>query len=51
MVPIAAQFSAMELFRGTMVRHGFIVRPAADPIIDVRFDASWRDLVPVRATT
>lgn len=50
-LPVAAQYAAMELFRGTMVRHGFIARPAADPIIDVRFEASWRDLVPVRATT
>ena len=50
-LPIADQYAAMELFRGTMVRHGFIARRADDPIIEVRFDASWRDLVPVRTTT
>ncbi len=37
-LPTAEQYAAMELFRGTMVRHSFIARPADDPIVDVRFD-------------
>jgi len=50
-LPIADRYAAMELFRGTMVRHGFIARRVDDPIIDVRFDASWRRFVPMRTTT
>jgi SAM-dependent methyltransferase len=47
---ITEQYAAMELFRGTMVRHSFIAHLADDPIIDVRFD-EWRRLVPARSTT
>ena len=50
-LPIGDQYAAMELFRGTMVRHGFIARPADQPPHDVGFHASWRQLVPMRTTT
>ena len=51
-LPTADQYAAMELFRGTMVRHSFIARPADGPVVDVRFDdESFPRLVPVRTTT
>jgi SAM-dependent methyltransferase len=50
--PVADQYAAMELFRGTMVRHSFIAYRADDPASDPRFDDDRsRDFVPVRATT
>ncbi len=51
MLPIADQYAAMELFRGTMLRHSFIAGLADDPTTDVRFDEAWQRLVPHRTTT
>ncbi len=51
-LPIADQYAALELFRGTMVRHGFIAFRDDEPAVDVRFDDDrWRAYVPVRSTT
>ncbi len=45
------QFAALELFRGTMVRHAAIAyRRDAGPVREVDFGGSdWRHYVPVRA--
>jgi SAM-dependent methyltransferase len=50
-VPLAEQFAAVELFRGTMVRHNLVAyrndRPGASH--DVRFCGdAWRGYVPIR---
>ena len=51
-MPVADQYAALELFRGTMVRHSFIAYRADEPPTDVRFDDDrWRAYVPVRTTT
>jgi SAM-dependent methyltransferase len=46
----AEQFAALELFRGTMVRHAAVAyRDDAPARREVRFDTdSWREYVPVR---
>ena len=46
----AEQFAALELFRGTMVRHGAVAYRDNSPARrEVRFDTdSWREYVPVR---
>ena len=46
----AEQFAALELFRGTMVRHAAVAyRDDAPASAEVPFDTdSWRDYVPVR---
>jgi SAM-dependent methyltransferase len=52
MLPISEQYAAMELFRGTMVRHSFIAQRADEPSVEIRFDdESWRRRVPVRTAT
>ncbi len=52
-LPVVEQYAALELFRGTMVRHSLIaIRPdrAAEPV--VRFDGEdWRGYVPVKPHT
>lgn len=51
-LPVAEQYTAMELYRGTMVRHSFIAQRADEPAVEVRFDDdAWQRLVPVRTTT
>jgi SAM-dependent methyltransferase len=48
------QFAAMELFRGTMVRHSLIVYRANGPgyASPVRFDVDgWQDFIPIRLPT
>jgi SAM-dependent methyltransferase len=48
------QFAAMELFRGTMVRHSMIVYREDRPGIKspVRFDVDgWQDFIPMRMPT
>ena len=53
-LPPAEQYAAMELFRGTMLRHSFVARRDDDPAPSpaVRFDDdSWREQVPVRSPT
>jgi SAM-dependent methyltransferase len=48
------QFAAMELFRGTMVRHSLIVYRDKGPGYKspVRFDVEgWQDLIPIRLPT
>jgi SAM-dependent methyltransferase len=50
-LPAEAQYAALELFRGTMVRHSLIVyrsdRP--EPNGSVRFDdGTWHSFVPIR---
>ncbi len=46
-LPSADQYAAMELFRGTMVRHSFIAHQGAVRAIDFRGDA-WPAYVPLR---
>jgi SAM-dependent methyltransferase len=51
-LPVVEQYAAMELFRGTMVRHSFIARRADEPPVQIQFDDdAWRRLVPVRTST
>ncbi len=51
-LPVADQYAAMELFRGTIVRHSFIAYRADVPAADVRFDDDrCLDYVPIRTTT
>jgi SAM-dependent methyltransferase len=51
-LPLVDQFAAMELFRGSMVRHSVIAHRAAAPTSAVRFDGdSWRNQVPVRTAS
>lgn len=46
------QFAAMELFRGTMVRHSFIARPIGDDAHDVDADdTADGSAIPVRSAT
>lgn len=45
------QYAAMELYRGTMVRHGFIARPSSSDAGEASFDDGWESIVPVRSTT
>jgi hypothetical protein len=51
LLPLAEQYAAVELFRGTMVRHSVIAhrndRPAGSAAIDFGGDA-WPGYVPVR---
>ena len=46
-----AQYAAIELFRGNMVRHGLVAhrndRPARDAAVDFNGEA-WRDFKPIR---
>ena len=53
-LPPAEQYAAVELFRGTMLRHSVVARRDDDPAPSpaVRFDdESWRDHVPVLSPT
>ncbi len=51
-LPVADQYAAMELYRGTMVRHSFTAQRADEPPVEIRFDDdAWQRLVPVRTTT
>ncbi len=50
-LPRVEQYAAMELFRGTMVRHAFIARRADEPSDVTGADAGWLRWVPVRSTT
>jgi len=50
-LPIAEQYAAVELFRGTMVRHSVIVRrsDSATGVPPIRFDdQAWPGYVPIR---
>ncbi len=46
-----AQYAAIELFRGTMVRHSVVAyrkdRPVQGPVVDFR-DEAWLDFTPIR---
>ncbi len=45
------EYAAVELFRGTMTRHGFVVYRADEPAVDrmVLFDDErWPEFVPIR---
>ena len=46
-LPVEEQYAAMELFRGTMVRHSAIAFASPRPQIDFASDA-WSTYVPVR---
>jgi SAM-dependent methyltransferase len=51
-LPQRDQYAAVELFRGTMVRHSVIVYRDEDSAAEQRIDfagAAWRDYVPVPA--
>lgn len=51
-LPAAEQFAALELFRGTMVRHSLIARRADDSWPELSFDGSgWHGFVPHRVAT
>jgi SAM-dependent methyltransferase len=51
-LPPAEQFAAMELFRGTMVRHSLIAYRADDPQMELSFgSAHSHDFVPHRIAT
>jgi SAM-dependent methyltransferase len=51
-LPVAEQFEAMELFRGTMTRHSFIACHPAAVVDEVRFDSRpWQDFVPIRTSS
>jgi SAM-dependent methyltransferase len=53
-LPVVEQYAAVELFRGTMSRHSFIVQRGDEADRGVRFDADadeWRDHVPIRTAT
>jgi hypothetical protein len=51
-LPPAEQFAAMELFRGTMVRHSLIAYRADDPQMELSFgSAHLHDFVPHRVAT
>ena len=47
MLPVEEQYAAMELFRGTMVRHSLIAFANAVPALDFTGEA-WRTYIPVR---
>ncbi len=48
-LPIEQQFAALELYRGTMVRHSFIAHRDDDPPTTIRFDGeAWGGYVPIR---
>jgi SAM-dependent methyltransferase len=48
-LPPAEQFAALELFRGTMVRHSAVVYRAESRPQQVDFEGeAWRDYVPIR---
>ena len=48
----AEQFAALELFRGTMVRHSVIAHRHGDPSMDTDFESeNWERFVPVRTAT
>lgn len=48
-LPIEQQFAALELYRGTMVRHSFIAHRDDESPTTIRFDGdAWRRYVPVR---
>ncbi len=52
-LPLAEQYAAVELFRGTMVRHSVVVYRDDNPNGDerVRFTGdAWRGYVPIRLT-
>jgi SAM-dependent methyltransferase len=51
-LPPAEQFAALELFRGTMVRHSLIACRADDPRTELSFSGSdWSGFVPHRVAT
>jgi hypothetical protein len=44
-----AQYAAIELFRGTMVRHSAVAYRSEDPALDLNFDGdAWLGYVPIR---
>ena len=48
-LPPAEQYAALELFRGTMVRHSAVVYRAESRLQQVDFDGdAWHDHVPIR---
>ena len=48
-LPIAEQYAAVELFRGTMVRHSLIAYRSDRPQPQISFDSdAWLDYVPIR---
>ncbi|MBT5275961.1 class I SAM-dependent methyltransferase [Ilumatobacter sp.] len=51
-LPPQEQFAALELFRGTMVRHSLIAVRDDDPRFEQGFeDSDWQGFVPHRVTT
>lgn len=51
-LPVVEQYAALELFRGTMVRHSLIAGRADEPSSTPSFDGErWRGHVPHRVTT
>jgi SAM-dependent methyltransferase len=51
-LPPAEQFAALELFRGTMVRHSLIASRDDDAPFELSFEsADWRGFVPHRVAT
>ncbi len=51
-LPLAEQFAALELFRGTMVRHSLIARRADDSRLEPSFGGTdWQRFVPHRVAT
>jgi SAM-dependent methyltransferase len=51
-LPLAEQYAALELFRGTMVRHSLIARRADDPWSEMLFSgANSQGIVPHRVAT
>jgi hypothetical protein len=51
-LPPAEQFAALELFRGTMVRHSLIASRDDDPRVEPSFESvDWRGFVPHRVAT
>jgi SAM-dependent methyltransferase len=48
-LPPAEQYAALELFRGTMVRHSAVVYRAENYLQQIDFDGdAWHDYVPIR---
>lgn len=50
-LPVPEQYAAVELFRGTMVRHSLIAARQDDPTDEPPIDfegSAWRDYVPLR---
>jgi SAM-dependent methyltransferase len=51
-LPPAGQYAALELFRGTMVRHSLIARSSDDPSSELSFTGTkWQSYVPHRVAT